>query len=398
MKILTVCQYYYPEQFKVNEICEALVKQGHEVTVLTGLPNYPSGIVPHEYKRLKKRKETINGVNVIRCLEVGRGNGKLMLILNYLSYMTFASFKVFTLPKDFDVIYVFQLSPVTMALPGILYKKLNHKKLLLYCQDLWPESLKALNISNTSFIFKVANKVSHFIYRQCDEVAVTSKSFIPYLVQQHGISEKKISYHPQHAEELFLSINGEVEYNNQIDFLFAGNIGKVQDIDCILKAVNEIKDIDNFHVHFVGDGSYLDTARDISKELKIEEKITFHGRYPIDKMYDFYKMADAFLLTLQGGSFLGQTVPSKLQGYMAAGKPIIAAIGGPAQEIINEVGCGRCTDAGNYKELSEIMKDYIENNNVYQEYGIRGNRYFKKNFSLNVYLDNLNQSLKKINE
>lgn len=396
MKILTVCQYYYPEQFKVNEICEALVKQGHEVTVLTGLPNYPSGIVPDEYKKLQKRKEIINGVNVIRCFEVGRGSGKLKLILNYLSYMIFACVKVFTLPKDFDVIYVFQLSPVTMAIPGILYKKLNRKKLFLYCQDLWPESLKALNISETSPIFKLVNKVSRLIYRQCDEIAVTSKSFIQYLVQQHGISEKKIGYHPQHAEELFLSINGEVEQNNQIDFLFAGNIGKVQDIDCILKAVNEIKDIDNFHVHFVGDGSYLETAKNLSKELKVEEKLTFHGRYPIDKMYDFYKMTDAFLLTLQGGNFLSQTVPSKLQGYMAAGKPIFGAIDGAAQEIIKEVNCGKCTNAGDYKELAQLMKHYIENYSSYEEYGVRGHQYFKENFSLDVYLDNLNQSLQKI--
>ena len=396
MKILTVCQYYYPEQFKVNEICEALVKQGHEVTVLTGLPNYPTGIVPKEYKGLKKRKEVINGVNVIRSFEVGRGTGKLKLMLNYLSFMITASFKALFLSNDFDVVYVFQLSPVTMAIPAIIYKKLKRKKLFLYCQDLWPESLKALNISEKSIVYKIINKVSYFVYNQCDEIAVTSKSFIQYLINQHGVSEDKIVYHPQHAEELFLSINGEVEKNNQIDFLFAGNIGKVQDIDCILKAVNEIKSLKQFHVHFVGDGSYLETAKRISRQLDVEEKVTFHGRYPLDKMYDFYKMTDAFLLTLQGGNFLSQTVPSKLQGYMAAGKPIFGAIDGAAQDIIKEVNCGQCTNAGDYKALSKYMKHYIENYDDYKECGSRGHQYFKQNYSLEVYLKNLNDSLQKI--
>lgn len=396
MKILTVCQYYYPEQFKVNEICEALVKQGHEVTVLTGLPNYPSGIVPKQYKNLKKRKEIINGVNVIRSFEIGRGTGKLKLMLNYLSFMFSASLKSLFLKKDFDVVYVFQLSPVTMAIPAIIYKNIYGKKMFLYCQDLWPESLKALNISEESIVFKIINGVSRFIYKQCDEIAVTSKSFIQYLVNQHGISEEKIIYHPQHAEELFLSINGEVEDNNQIDFLFAGNIGKVQDVDCILKAVNEIKDVEQFHVHFVGDGSYLENAKQLSKQLSIEEKITFHGRYPIDKMYNFYKMTDAFLLTLQGGNFLSQTVPSKLQGYMAAGKPIFGAIDGAAQEIIKEVNCGQCANAGDYEALGNYMKHYIENYPSYEECGLNAHRYFKENYSLDAYLDNLNQSLQKI--
>ena len=396
MNILVVCQYYYPEQFRINDICEGLVKEGHSVTVLTGLPNYPTGIIPNEYKKGKNRKQSINGVDIIRTFEVGRGNSKLKLMLNYVSYMISASLKVLGLKKEFDVVYVYQLSPVIMAIPALLYKKINKKKVVLYCQDLWPESLKAMNIKEQSLLFKLIHNVSKYIYKNCDHVAVSSKSFIKYLQEVNGIETSKISYIPQHAENFYTEVYGKEKNNNCVDFLFAGNLGRVQDIDCILKAIKEIKELDGFKLHLVGDGSYLDKIKNMIKEFKIQDKVVLHGKYPIEEMSKFYEMADVFLLTLRGDSTVGLTVPSKLQGYMAAGKPVLAAINGAAAEIIEESKCGVCVQAGDYESLSEKMKEFIEVPDKYKECGKNGNKYFMRNFTLQAYQKQLNDKLKEV--
>ena len=141
MKILVVCQYYYPENFQITPICEQLAKDGFEVTVLTGLPNYPTGVIPNEYKS-GHRDEVINGVRVIRCYEIGRKPGAVGLALNYISYWWAASAKVRQLSKDYDIVLTYQLSPVMIGLPAIKYAKRNKKPMLLYCCDLWPEALK----------------------------------------------------------------------------------------------------------------------------------------------------------------------------------------------------------------------------------------------------------------
>lgn len=395
MKILVVSQYYYPEQFRINDICEDLVKRGHEVTVLTGLPNYPSGAIPKEYRYGRKRRQIINGVNVIRTFEIGRGKSKIQLILNYLSYMISGSFKVISLNKDFDVVYVYQLSPIIMGIPALIYKSIARRKIVLYCQDLWPESLKAMNIKENSIMYKLVHGISKFIYKKCDSIVVSSKPFIKYLIDVNKIDSEKLNYIPQHAERLYENLQGKSEDNDCIDFLFAGNIGRVQDIDCILLAVNEIKKIEKFKVHLVGDGSYMDNVKNMVKELGIENRIVLHGRHPVEDMPKFYKMADIFLLTLKGDSVVGLTVPSKLQGYMAAGKPILAAINGAARDIIEDANCGVYVEAGNYIEMAKVMKDFIEGVYDCEKLGKNANWYFKNNFTLECYQNRLIDILEK---
>lgn len=194
MKILVVCQYYYPEQFRINDICEQLVEDGHTVTVLTGLPNYPKGNVPTEYRWGRKRKEIINGVKIQRSFEIGRKNGIVGMALNYASYMLSASVKALFLNKDFDIIFVYQLSPVTMALPGIVMKKRSGKPLYLYSCDIWPESMKNILTDEDGFIFKVVKRFCRYLYSQCDAITVTSKPFIKYFNQEHSIPIERVSY------------------------------------------------------------------------------------------------------------------------------------------------------------------------------------------------------------
>lgn len=180
MNILVICQYYYPEEFQINDICEELVKQGHKVTVLTGLPNYPTGIIPKEYLNGNRRCEIVNGVEIIRCYEKPRKKGIMGLGFNYVSYCISASLKALTLHGYYDVVFVYQLSPVLIAIPGIIYKLKNNKKMYLYCCDLWPDSIKILGVKEESIIYKIIDKVSKYIYRSADIIGVQSGAFQDY--------------------------------------------------------------------------------------------------------------------------------------------------------------------------------------------------------------------------
>jgi glycosyltransferase involved in cell wall biosynthesis len=354
------------------------------------------GVVLKEYRWFHKRNEKLDNVEIKRCFVIGRGNSKIKLALNYLSYVLSATIKILFLPNDYDVVFVYQLSPVTMAIPAIIYKLKSKKKLFLYCLDLWPESIKTTNITEDSTAFKIIHLISKWIYKKCDYIAVTSKSFIEYLIKVNGVSQSKISFLPQHAEELYLSVKESPYQKETISFLFAGNIGKIQNIEIILEAVSRIKTEKKFKVNFVGDGSFLNDAQKMAVTLRIEDKIAFLGRHQLDEMVDFYSEADAFLITLKGGLSVSDTIPSKLQGYMAAGKPVIGSISGPAKELIIESNCGFCVEADDADGLKKLMEKFINNPNEYKHLGANGRRYFLNNFKLEVFQKRLLQTINQL--
>lgn len=395
-KILVISQYYYPEPFKITEICEELVKKNNQVTVLTGLPNYNFEDIPDKYKNRKNRKEIVNGVEIIRVFEIARKKGVLRLILNYISFMVCACWQILKLRKNYDIVFVYQLSPILMAIPGILYKKLHKKPLYLYCLDLWPESINNILKSKTNFFYRLVKLISTNIYKAADKISVTSKPFLYYFEKEHGIDKNKLNYIPQSGDESYLDLNLNSTDNNIIDFIFMGNIGLIQDIDCILKAVEEIKKLQNYKIHFVGTGAYLEKAKIIVKEKEIEELVEFHGFHPIEKMKEFYQLADVCLLTLKGGSYVSQTMPAKLQGYMAAGKPVIGAIDGAAQEVINESGCGLCVNASDWKGLANLLAKVITNPEVIKNMGENGRNFYKKNFTIERQVEKVQETIDQL--
>ena len=239
MKILAVCQYYAPEPFRIADMCEELVKRGHEVTILTGVPNYPMGEVYPGYEKSADTEEIINGVKVIRCKTIPRGKDTIHRLLNYFSYPYFAGKKVKKLDKDFDVVFVNQLSPVMMAWPAIKYCKKNNKKVVMYCLDLWPASLTAGGMSPSSPIYKVFGWISKGVYRKMDVILNTSKMFENYLVNEFGIDQNKIKHLPQYAEGIFDDV-GTTE-DEFVDLMFAGNIGTAQSLETVIKAAKEVK-------------------------------------------------------------------------------------------------------------------------------------------------------------
>ena len=396
MKILVVSQYYYPEQFLINEIAPELVKRGHEVTVLTGLPNYPNGVVPVDYRYGYKRDEIINGVHVIRCHEIGRKSGNFNLMLNYVSYAISGSRRARNLGIDFDVVFCYQLSPITMVMPALIYKKKYGTPILLYCLDIWPESAQAHVHNDKGKLYRMVANCSKKVYLACDRIAVSSEPFIDYMKNINGIPSERLTYLPQHADVAMLDMDLSSENSGIVYFMFAGNLGKGQKIETIIKAVALLRDISGFQVHIVGDGSMKTILEQMAKDEGVNSKIVFHGQRSRSEMQEWYKKADALLITLRGNNFVGNTMPAKLQTYMTTGKPIFGAINGAAKQVIEEAHCGACTRAEDAEGLAELMTDYIHHPEKYIACGDNAKAYFRHHFTLPVFINRLEKELMEL--
>jgi len=395
MKILVVCQYYYPEPFRITDICESLAEKGHEVTVLTGLPNYPEGEILQPYRYGNKRKEIINDVNVIRCYEIGRGKSKVKLFLNYFSYASSATHKALFMKEQYDVIFVNQLSPIMMGIPAIAYKWKYKKKILLYCLDLWPDSLAAGGIKPNSLIYKLFYKISKWIYSSADLILISSSMFKDYFSEVLKLDEASIRHLPQYAEDLFtvdlLQNTTLNKINRNFDFVFAGNIGDMQSVETIIRAANELKNMSNITFHIIGDGSKFENCKKLVDQMQIDS-IQFYGRRPVDEMPKYYAMADAMLVTLKKNNTLSLTLPGKVQSYMAAGKPIIGAIDGETRIIIEKANCGYTCEAENHEELAKIIKTFCINNES-ELLGKNAQNFYFENFSKEKFMTTLETAL-----
>lgn len=394
MKLLVISQYYYPEQFRINEVCAELVRRGHQVTVLTGRPNYPEGEVYPGYEHLKREEH--EGVEILRCQIAPRKQGAARLAWNYLSYMTRAWFRVGQLPGDFDAVLVYQLSPVTMAVPALRYHKKHGVPVYLYCLDLWPESMRD-NIPDTNSLpYRLLTRWCQKLYNGAAKIGVTSPAFQDYLHEICLVPRENITYLPQHGEDMLRWGSLEAADNGVTDFVFMGNVGVAQDLENVAKAVSLIRTPKPFLVHIVGIGPDLENLKKTVAQLGVEDHFRFHGRHPLDKMPDFYRLADGCLLTLYADTAAGLTIPGKLQGYMSAGKPVIAAIGGGAAQVIAQSGCGLCAQPGKPEELAAIMTQFMEQPSQAAQMGKRGRDYFEKHFSLDIFTAQLERQLEEL--
>ncbi|WP_270507709.1 glycosyltransferase family 4 protein [Eubacterium limosum] len=395
MNILVVSQYYYPEPFRVHEVCEGLVTMGHKVTVLTTFPNYPEGEIYDGYENQRERIEIINGVEVRRYYTIPRHSGAKYLIFSYLSYAFIISKIIKTLDKNFDCVYVYQMSPVLMAIPAIKYKKLNKVPMYLYCLDIWPESIKTHILNEKNILYRLIKKISSHIYQKADCIGITSRAFCKYLVEECGVDINRISYLPQHAMDI--GVCNKKNNSDHTALFFTGNIGKDQNIDLIIDAVDKIRNIPGYTVEFVGSGSRLEYAKKKVKDLMLDNIIIFHGRFPASRMPEFYEKADACLLTLCGDSLIGMTIPGKMQGYMSAGKIIIGAIEGDAAKIIRESNCGIVVSSNDVNGFSEGLKLFITHKEQFKRCGINARKYYEQHFTIEQHLESLEISLNNLN-
>lgn len=397
-KILVICQYYKPEPFRISDICEEMVRRGHEVQVVTGYPNYPEGKLYDGYGKGKHIDEVINGVKVHRCYTVPRETGTIKRMMNYYSYAASATKYVLSgkcVASDggkFDLVFCNQLSPVMMADAAIAYKKKHKVPVIMYCLDLWPESLIAGGITRDSKIYKYYHHVSKRIYRQMDKILITSRMFSDYLQKEFGIKQNRIEYLPQYAEGIFEELPAKEE-KGTFDFMFAGNIGEIQSVETILQAAEMLKE-EPVKIHIVGGGTDLQRLQNIKEEKQLEN-VVFYGRRPLEEMPEFYKKADAMLVTLAADPVLSLTLPGKVQSYMAVGKPIIGAIDGETQNVIKESECGFCGAADDAEALAENVKKFIESETDRKAMGKNARKFYEEHFQTELFMNKLEDELNK---
>ena len=397
MKILVICQYYAPEPFRISDVCQELVARGHEVTVVTGVPNYPEGVVYSGYEKGQKRDEIINGVHIHRCSTIPRKQGTLCRFLNYYSYVfSSCAYVRKCKAKDasaFDVVFVNQLSPVMMAYAAIAYKSKHKIPMVLYCLDLWPESLIAGGISRTSLVYKLFHRISGRIYRAADQILVTSRLFEDYLNREFHIESQRIKYLPQYAEGIF-EVLPDKKNHEFCDLLFAGNIGTAQSVETILNAAALLKeDCPNVRWHIVGGGSDLERLRKIATDKHLDN-VVFYGRRPLEEMPEFYQKADAMLVTLGADPILSLTLPGKIQSYMAAGKPIIGAADGETERIIRDAQCGFCGPADHSEELAKNVRRFLASEDI-SAFGRNARSYYEKHFTQGHFMEFLESKLEE---
>ena len=357
MKILVVYQHYYPEPFRIHEICEDLVGRGHSVTALVGLPDYPTGKVPREYRFFRRRRENINGVDVRRCFEIGRRNTKLGLAANYCSYMISASVKALFLKHDFDVVYAYCTSPVLMAVPALVYRAFFKTKVVLHVMDIWPACLAAMNVREGSLLYAFMKRVSRRIYAKADMLLYSSRRFQTYLKNIHHIDVPDENYLPQFADDVFGALP-DAEPSPYTELVFAGNIGRVQSVETLLRAAAILQN-EPIRWHILGNGANYEGCLCLAKELKLDEKVILYGRRPIAEMPKFFAMADALLVSMREEEYVTCTLPGKVQSYMAAGKPILGSIGGEAEDVISEAQCGLCAKSDDPEAFAEVVLAFM---------------------------------------
>lgn len=393
MKILVVCQHYWPEPFPLADICETLAQNGHTVHIITDVPNYPLGYIYPEYKHGKNRIQEKDGVKIIRTFTIGRRNNVLFRLFNYFSFAISSSLYALFTKEKYDVVFSNQSSPVLMALAALAYAKKNHKKTVLYCMDLWPASLAVGGVKESSIVYKVFGVISKFIYKHADRILMTSKMFRKYLTEENKVDDKKLGYLPQYAQIDFSYFKAEPKKTDTIDLMFAGNVGAAQSIPTILNAAKILEDEPQLRIHIVGDGSEYENSIALKESLGLDNVI-FHGRHPIEEMPKFYSMADAMLVTLSTDRFVSLTLPAKVQSYMAAGKPIIASADGEIPSVIKESGCGFSAPSEDAEGLADAIRKFLAYENK-EQLSCAALDYYNTNFTKSIFIKRLEKELQE---
>ncbi|APC97590.1 glycosyltransferase family 4 protein [Francisella frigiditurris] len=365
--ILIVSQYFYPENFRVNDLAVELYNRGYEVTVLTGIPNYPSGNFFKGYGYFSKRKENYGGVNIIRIPIIPRKNSKLLLALNYISFVISGYVWSFFSKLKLDYIFIYEVSPMTQALPAIKIAKKNHIPCYIYVTDLWPESVEVVLGLKNKFILTRLNKMVDYIYKNCNMILTSSRGFMGKIVSRNNSYEHKIMFWPQYAESFYeeAKLRDEQVYNKyfkddgSFKVLFAGNVGEAQGLDILVKVALKLKESNVRDVKFyvVGNGRYKHQLQNNVAQNNIDSYFVFiESQLPQNIKYFMYEV-DASLICLTKSEIFSMTIPAKTQSCLACGKPILVSADGEVQEIITEAKCGLSSDSGDWISLYDnILK------------------------------------------
>jgi len=390
MKILIVTQYFYPENFKINDFAVGMKERGHEVVILTGLPNYPKGKIFKGYGFFKRLADEYKGIRVVRSWLFPRGNSSgLRLLVNYVSFTFFVSiWGLLKLRGKFDVIFVHEPSPIFIGIPALVMKWRFKAPVFLWILDLWPESLTAAGNITSPLLLKPSELIVKFIYTYTDKLLMASKAFRGS-IKSFGIADDKLEYFPNWAESHFVPLK-HVDFEHKhllpdgFKVMFAGNIGESQDFQSILNAAEKLKKKSDIKWVVIGDGRKAQWVKEEIVKRKLEHNFFILGSFSVETMSDFFSHADVMLVTLKKEPIFELTVPAKLQAYMACGKPILTMLDGEGSRIVQEAEAGFVCNSGDAENLAKnVLKTYKKSAQERDELGQNALSYYKKVFERN---------------
>lgn len=405
MRILVVTQYFWPESFRVNDLVLGLKALGHEIEVLTGMPNYPRGRLFPGYGWLRPATDDFEGIRVVRVPLVTRGRSKgLRLMVNYLSFAATACvLGPLRCRGRYDAVLVYEPSPITVGLPGLLMARISGAPALLWAQDLWPDTLEAMGFNPSGIAVRAAAWLSDFIHRRCDRVMVQSRAFTPRLAAR-GVAPSRISYLPNWAESFYRPQSAAATGVDPLadisgfKVVFAGNIGSAQSFETIVDAAIRLRQVSDLHWVVIGDGNRKDWLVAEIRKHGLNERFHLLGQHPPEEMPAYFARADALLVTLRADPVFSLTIPSKIQSYLACARPVVASMNGEGAAVLRESGAGTVCAAEDGAALAEaVLAVHRMSAQERAACGARGRRYYEDNFERGLLLNRLNSWIEQRN-
>jgi len=362
-RILVVCQHFWPESFRINDLCDGFIENGLEVDVLCGQPNYPKGEWYDGYSSFSNHRQTYKGINIYRTFEIRRGNNsKLRICLNYLSFILSSLLYVpKLLKKQYDKIFIYELSPVYMALAGILIGHLKKVEIITCVMDLWPENLYSVIPFKNELIRSILMRSSTWIYRKSDKLVCLTESEVELLKDRTDKPTQAFCVVPQSCEKIYETPIYDKQvierFGGRFNVVFAGNINRAQDFPTMLDAAEQLYH-EQYPIHWIilGDGM---SRKDVENEIHIRgltDIFSFEGFLPVTDVPKYTPIASCLIACLIKSPLVECAIAAKVFSYIASGRPIVLAMDGEARQLINENGCGFAGASGDAKTLAENIK------------------------------------------
>ena len=397
--ILVVSQYFYPETFRINDMCQEWVKRGYKVTVVTGIPNYPMGKIFEGYGFTRKRHETWNSIEIYRIPLIPRGSGAVGMIANYLSFMISGMIAGKTKRINADLVFSFEVSPMTQVVTGISFAKRLHVPHYLYVHDLWPENVITVTGINSPLVIKPIDRLVDYVYKNSNEIFATSPSFVRAICdRKRPVDERKVHYWPQYAEEFYKPVDKTIAKRTAISYgiadddsfkiIFTGNIGVAQGLQILPQTAKILKE-KNVKFVIVGDGRYLETLKADIEKNNVQDRFVMIERQKAETIPTLLAACESAFISFAEDELWTKTIPAKLQSYMACGMPVVAAAQGETARIIEESGCGLYCRLGDATQLSKTIVKMMHAD--LKEMGEKSRKYFENNFDKQMLMDEMDK-------
>ncbi|MDD3430144.1 MAG: glycosyltransferase family 4 protein [Oscillospiraceae bacterium] len=397
-RILVISQHFWPENFRITDICAGFTQRQITVDVLCGLPNYPAGVLYPGYSYFKPRRQTLDGIEIYRCGEIPRkGNTGARIFLNYISYPLSATFHLLRLiGKHYDAVFCFETSPVLMAFPAIIWSKLTRTPFTMYVLDLWPENLYSVLDVQSPFLRKIAQNVSWWHYKKADKLIAMSPALREKLIAITGKAADKVTVVPQYAESLYeqdvYDAQLAARFANTFNVVFAGNISPAQGLEGLVAIAQRLKAEHITDVRFVivGDGMSKNDLQAQIAASNVESYFVFEGQHPVADVPAYHTMADVLFAGLKSSGEIGLTIPAKIFSYLAAGRPVLCSMDGEGALTVEKAACGFSCKAGDAKALYEnFIKLYNMPAAQRKQLGKNGRAYHEQHFKREKLLGKL---------